>query len=337
MATALRGALGLAAQAAITLGGTADSVAQDLVLQVRKLGRGSSPESVRRRIALADAAIVRDPNYAEAYVQKSDALSTQAGYFAPSPTEVADLLAQADAAAQKAVALAPRLGSAHAALSAVALTKLDFPRALQEIRRSLALSPSDPEVLTKGAFTLRCLASSEEALRIADQAIALDPLNARCHRYKAQVLLSLRLYAQAIEAGRRALRISPEGRYVHTLVGDALLGLGRIEQAKTEYRAIGPGDTFTLARLGVLAARTNDRAGAERMLAQLKAQDGAVSSYQYAEIRAALGDKDLAFAELENALQAKDPGLVDLKVDAFLDPIRSDPRFAALLKRLNFP
>ena len=337
VATALRGALGLAAQAAITLGGTADSVAQDLVLQVRKLGRGSSPESVRRRIALADAAIVRDPNYAEAYVQKSDALSTQAGYFAPSPTEVADLLAQADAAAQKAVALAPRLGSAHAALSAVALTKLDFPRALQEIRRSLALSPSDPEVLTKGAFTLRCLASSEEALRIADQAIALDPLNARCHRYKAQVLLSLRLYAQAIEAGRRALRISPEGRYVHTLVGDALLGLGRIEQAKTEYRAIGPGDTFTLARLGVLAARTNDRAGAERMLAQLKAQDGAVSSYQYAEIRAALGDKDLAFAELENALQAKDPGLVDLKVDAFLDPIRSDPRFAALLKRLNFP
>ncbi|WP_293906873.1 TIR domain-containing protein [Phenylobacterium sp.] len=338
VATALKGALGLAAQAAITLGGTADRVAQDLVLQIRKLGREfTSLESIRRRIALADAAISRDPNYAEAFVQKADALNVLAANFASSPTEIADLLAQADATVEKAVALAPRLGSAHAILASVALTTLDFPRALQETRRSLALSPSDPEVLTLGACILGLLARSEEALRIADQAIALDPLNARCHRYKAQVLIRLGRYAQAIEAGRKSLQISPEGRSAHILLGDALLGLGRIEQAKSEYRAAGPGDSFILLRRGLLTAQSHDRAGAERMLGQLKAQFGATASYQYAQIRAALGDKDLAFAELENALRAKDPGLAELKVDPFLDPIRSDPRYAALLTRLNFP
>ena len=64
---------------------------------------------------------------------------------------------------------------------------------------------------------------------------------------------------------------------------------------------------------------------------------GAAASYHYGEIRAQSGDVDRAFAELDNAIEAKDPGLVYLKRDPFLDPIRNDPRFAALVRKLNFP
>ena len=106
---------------------------------------------------------------------------------------------------------------------------------------------------------------------------------------------------------------------------------------KSEYEAIGIDNPFRLARLALLAARTGDRAAAEQAVAQLKARAGGGASYQYAEIHAQLGDKDRAFAEFDNAIRAKDAGLIYLKVDPFIDPIRNDPRYPALLRRLNFP
>ena len=79
------------------------------------------------------------------------------------------------------------------------------------------------------------------------------------------------------------------------------------------------------------------RPRAERALALLRKHYGSSVSYQFAVIHAQLGDKDRAFAELDNALAVKDPGLVGLKTDAFLDPIRDDARYRQLLGKLNFP
>ena len=338
VASALQGALGLAARAAITLGGTADRVAQDLTLQSRMLGReANTADSLRRRIALADAAIARDPNYADAYVEKAIAHSGLSINYAPTPAEVADQLAQADAAARKAVALAPRLGAAHAALAIVALGRIDFPSLLSETKESLALSPQDPDVLALGSRNLAWFGSAEEGVRLADGGIALDPLNARFYRYKCEALNYLRRYPQAIEAGRKALALAPELRSVHGLMGDALLLLGRVAQAKAEYQAIGADSPFYLFRLALLAARTGHRAEAERTLTQSRQQVGSTGSYSFGEVYAQLGDTDRAFAEFYNAIRAKDSGLVLLKMDPFLDPIRGDPRYGALLRRLNFP
>jgi serine/threonine-protein kinase len=338
VASALKGTLGLAARAAIALGGTADSVAQDLLLQSRKLGReANTADSLRRRIALAAAAIARDPNYADAYIEKAIAHSGLSINFATTPVEVADQLAQADAAAQKAVAVAPKLGAAHAALASVALSRVDFPTLLRETKESLALSPQDPDVLALGSRNFAWLGSAQEGVRLADVGIAVDPLNARFYRYKCEALIYLRRYPQAIEAARKALALAPELRSVHGFMGDSLLLLGRPAQAKAEYQAIGADSPFYFARLALLSARIGDRAGAERGIVQLRQQFGATVSYQYAEIYAQLGDADRAFAELNNAIRAKDSGLILLKADPFLDPIRRDPRYAALVSRLNFP
>jgi tetratricopeptide (TPR) repeat protein len=121
------------------------------------------------------------------------------------------------------------------------------------------------------------------------------------------------------------------------MIGDALLLLNEPAAAKPHYEALDVDDPFRLARLALVAAREGDREGAERTVAQLKQQAGASASYQYGEIYAELGDKDRAFAEFDNAISAKDSGLIYLKVDPFVDPIRSDSRYAALLRRLNFP
>ena len=338
VASALKGALGLGARAALTLGGTADSIAQDLVLQSRKLGQeANTAESLRRRIALADAAIARDRNYADAYVEKASAHSGLSINFATTSAEVADQLAQADAAARKAVALAPRLGAAHAALASVALSRIDFPSVLRETREALARSPQEPDVIALGSRNLGWLSSAEEGMRLADAGIALDPLNARFYRYKCEALNYLRRYPQAIEAARKALALAPELRTVHGFMGDALLLLGRAAEAKTEYQAIGLDSPFYWLRLALLTARTGDRAGAERRIGQLRQQFGATYSCELGQIYAQLGDGNRAFAELNNAIAAKDSGLALLKVDPFLDPIRSDPRYAAVVRSLHFP
>jgi serine/threonine-protein kinase len=338
VASALKGTLGLAARAAITLGGTADSAAQDLILQSRKRYReASGADSLQQRVALADAAIARDPNYADAYVEKANAVVLLGENYAPTPAEVADRLAQAALAARRAVALAPRLGSAHSALASIALGRLDFPGVLRETRQSLALSPQDPDVLAYGSRNLARLGRADDGARLAERGIALDPLNARFYRYKSEALVYLRRYPDAVEAGRKALQLAPNLANAHIYIGDAVLLLGQPGQAKREYQALGRDSPFRLLRLAVLAAHTGDRAGAGRMIGQLKQQYGDTTSYQYGEIYAQLGDSDRAFTEFNNAINARDAGLFYLKMDPFLDPIRSDPRYAALLRRLNFP
>jgi len=96
-------------------------------------------------------------------------------------------------------------------------------------------------------------------------------------------------------------------------------------------------DVFRLTGEAIVAARTGDATAAERTMARLKQLYGVNPSYQYSQINVQLGNVDGAFAELDNAIQVKDAGLTSLKTDPFLDPIRNDRRYAALLKRLNFP
>jgi len=338
VAQALSIALGQAGQAALTLGGTGDSAAQDFILQSRQLTReAGGPEAIRKSIALASEAIARDPGYASAYVEKADALARLTQQYPSSPAEAASQLAEADAAARRAIALAPRLGSAYAALANIEGTRLEFANVLQRIKQALALSPEDPAVLAESAYDLTYLGDVAEALRLADRFIALDPLNARAYDRKARALTVLRRYPQAIEAGRKALQLAPNRFNSHIGIGDSLALSGQHAAAKAEYQAMPADDPFRLTGEAIVAARTGDATAAERTMARMKQLFGTGASYQYGEIQAQLGNRDRAFAELENAIRVKDAGLIYLKTDPFLDPIRGDPRYAVLVRKLNFP
>ena len=113
--------------------------------------------------------------------------------------------------------------------------------------------------------------------------------------------------------------------------------VGRTGEAKDSFAHSEPNSPFRLVGEAVLAARTGDRSGATEKMARLQQLYGVTASYQYAEIHAQLGEVDAAFASLDRAWQIKDGGLLSLRVDPWIDPIRNDPRFAALMNKMNFP
>jgi len=338
VAQALSVALGQAARAAVTLGGTADSAAQDLYLKGLAIRRtADSEESLRQALGLSNAALARDPNYADAHVLRALVLDNSSTRYAKTPAELASTLAQAAAAADRAIAIAPGLGYAYAVLGTIEGDRLDFAGALSHVRRSLALSPDDPNVIRSAANVVPYLGSPQEALRLADRQIALDPLEPRAFAVRAQIFEILRRYPEAIDAARKALQLAPQLSVARIWLGDCLTLMNRAAEAKTEYQKLPADDVFRLTGEAILAARSRDLAGAEKIMARLRALYGPSSSYQYAQIYAQAGDAGRAFAELGNAVEAKDPGLQLLKTDPFMDPVRGDPRYGALLKQLNFP
>ena len=338
VAQSLSIALGRAGRAALILGRTTDSLAQDLLLRGRERWVTSdSEQKYYQALRLTDAAIARDSGYADAYVQRAQVLTSIAENYPADAVKAAKQLADAETAARRAIAIAPRLGSPHVALARIAYNRLDIAGLLRETEQALLLSPDDPNVLLDTATTMATLGRGEEGLRIAQRLIALDGLNARAYARMSLVMFLLRRYPGAIEAVRRANAIAPGNPARNATAGDSWLMLGRPDKAKAEYAKMPGDDYLRLTGEGVAAARVNDRRGAERALAQLRAAYGDSTQYQYAVIYAQLGDTDRAFAALDKALALKDPGLVGLRTDAFLDSLRADPRFARLIARLRFP
>jgi tetratricopeptide (TPR) repeat protein len=246
-------------------------------------------------------------------------------------------LAQAEQAARKAIAIAPRLGAGYAMLSLIAASRLEFGEALAMTRRALTESPNSTRVLKSTAISLLYLGDADETLAHLTQGLSLDPLDATFHNQRAQAYYYSRRYDQAIDDARKALSIAPERQAPHYVIGDSLQQLGKFAGAQAEYRKLPADDFFRIASEAILAARTRDRAGAVTRIARLQQSDGDSASYQFGQIHAQLGETDRAFAALDKAVEVKDPGLIQLKKDPVLDPIRRDPRFAALLKRLKFP
>ena len=246
-------------------------------------------------------------------------------------------LSLAEIAARRALELAPSLATAQSQLAYLESSQLNFPQALLHFRRALEVGPNDPDVLSDAAPFLAHMGERREALDLVERYIALDPLNAKAYRRKSTVLYALRDFPESIAAGRTALRMEPEQKGPNINIGYSLLLLGRPKEAEAAFRALPPEDAFRLTGETLVAARTGARVQAERLSATLWEQFGTAFSYQQAMVHAQLGERDKAFAYLERALAAKDPGFVYLKSDPFLDPIRDDARFAAIAKRLDVP
>ena len=165
-------------------------------------------------------------------------------------------------------------------------------------------------------------------------AVELDPLNPRAHKAQASAFYAARRYPETIAAAQRALKLSPKGNAVHSVVGDALLGLGRTAEAIAEYRA-EPLDFTRLTGLAIALKRAGDTAGAQSAWQQLVAARGDSAAYQQAEVLAQWGDVGGAVRRLQRAAASGDNGLIYILNDPFLDPLRRDPAFRSLLQSLR--
>ncbi|QIK95093.1 TIR domain-containing protein [Sphingomonas sp. HDW15A] len=338
VARALSVTIGSAGRAALALGGTGSSLAQDLLLRGRELWiTALSEEEFDQALRLTNAAIQQDGNYADAYVQRSLILTSIAENFLGHPEDSKRRLALAEAAAKRAAQIAPKFGAADIALARIAYNRLDIAGLLRHTERALQLAPDDPRVLLDAATTLATLDRGEAGLKIAQRMIALDGLNARAHARMSLVLLLLRRYPEAIAAVDRANSIAPGNPARHGTAGDSWMLMGEIDKARAEYAKMPEDDYLRITGEAIAAARSGDRAAAARGIARLRELYGSDTTYQYAAIYAQLGDRDKAFAELDKAFAVRDPGLVGIKTDAFLDPLRSDRRYRQLVARLGFP
>ena len=336
VARAMSAALGTVARAAISVGGTQDAQAQNLVLQAHELAIKDTKSSLEQARTLLDRAIQLDPNYADAYARNALAVTRVAAIYASSPSQLSDGLKEALRLAEHAVSLAPRLETGHRALAFVYSVSLQIPRALSEARRAFEIAPSDANVLRDYSTLLSILGRSSEALAMSERVTAIDPLNPESYNNRVAILYNARLYSQAIAESERIRRGSPALFDRPILLAECLLEAGRFDDARRIYAAGERDHPFRLTGEAVLAIRQGDRATAMARFARLKQVYGDAENYQYAQIHAQLGDKEQAFRDLQRAWDVRDPGLQLARVDPWLDPLRQDPRFLALLRKMNF-
>jgi TolB-like protein len=336
VAAALRVKLLPAERATLTAGGTRNEKAHDLLLQAAALGTSDqSPEMPKRLLQMANSAITLDPNYAEAYGLKSQAL-TLLGTGATTLVATQDYLSEAKVAATKAISLAPGVPAGYSALARVSKSNLDLRGAKAAYDRGLELGASPPLLRSQAQF-LSQIGDSAGATKALDQATALDPLVATNGVIKARLLLDSRHYEDSLVVARRQLAEHPKLTNTFLCIGASLVMLGRYKEALAEMARAPPGNAFRLAIEAVAQARLGDRAASDATLARLRSTDGDLSHMQYAGILAQQGETAQALDELDLAWRFKDPGLLTLPTDPFLDPIRGAPRFKALVAKLDFP
>jgi TolB-like protein/Tfp pilus assembly protein PilF len=316
-------------------GGTQVPAAYEAFLRGRHARHeGEGEATLRAALAAFDEAIRLDPRYARAYAGKADALNVIASN-AYMPTDVG--FQQARQASERALELAPDLPDALLALGFLQFNvDLDPAAAKASAERALGLSPGSYDVqLAYSGFEFS-LGETERAIASARKAVELDPIAPGAHVNLSNALYFARQYDESALAIRHAMSLAPGRPASHYYLGLVLLQQGRNDEALAEFNLETIswqrmfGRALTLARQG-----KPDLARAE--MAAMHEAFGDAASYQYAQIHAALGDRDEAFGSLNAARRVHDPGLMgQVYVDPLLNNLRSDPRYDALMRELGF-
>lgn len=335
VAAALRVKLLPAERANLTAGGTRNDKAHDLVLQAFALGQSDrSPEARKKVLQMAENAIALDPGYAGAHALRARilvVLSQNAATLA----ETDKYLNEAKVSATRAVSLAPGVPAGYGALGNVLRNSLDLRGAKAAFDRGVELGTDTPLLRGQAEF-LSALGDSAGATKAIDRAIVLDPLVASNAAIQARIQLNARRYEEAFAASLRIRADHPKLVSINT-IGVSLIMLGRYKEALAEMASTPPASTFRLTYEAIAQAHLGDRAASDATLARLRAIDGDLSHIQYCGILAQQGETAKALDELDLAWKFRDPGLIGLRTDPFMDPIRGESRFKAMVTKLDFP
>jgi len=323
--------------AELTLGGTTNPAAFDAYLRGLKLESTATDElAYQSAVAEFQAALRQDPDFALAYAERANTLS-HLGVIAATTDHVSRraIFTQALADADRAIALAPKLGRAHTVRGIVFdWGFLDVGEAALEQARAQALTPGSAAIETNYATAEAALGHMDKAVAAARRASQLDPVAADAWGGLARVLYLSRHYSEALEALRRAKAIADVMplQFLTTL-GFVELAQGDLEAA---VQASMPGTYIgQIEVLAIADARLGRQAEAAAQLAKLQKLIGEDGAYNYAQIYAQWGRIDDALGWLETATALQDSGLIDIRVDPLLDPLRATGRFANILRRLD--
>ena len=316
-----------------------DQEAYDAYLQGRYFWNRRDKPGLQKAVQYIEQAVARDPNQAKFYAGLADALALM-GSLPDSPIPRPEAMERARAAAVKAISLDESSAEPHASLAFVEMHyDWNWPAAEKEFRRAIELNSSYATAHHWYAYYLMAMGRQEDSLREIRRAEQLDPLSLIIQRDVADMLYYARRYDEAIAQCRKTLERDP-----HFALADFSLYqiyaqkkmISEMDQALGQMLVSGqeglqilgpaPGDAI----VGRVAKARKELVELQRLEAQ-----GKKLAYSIAVVYASLGDRDQAFHWLEVTYRARDGSLILLKTDPAIDPLREDPRFAELLRKMN--
>jgi serine/threonine-protein kinase len=305
------------------------------------LNKSSTHEDLKRSVNLFRQALARDPDYALAHASIAEAYYAASNIYEP-PVKVIPLAKKACA---RALQIDDGLGEAHALLGVFhAVYDWDWPAAEGEFRRGVELAPNSPVVHLYYGMGLCLVSRFAECRSELDQARELDPrgvdpITVFARVYNFFPLYLARDYDQAIPKFQALTKTFPQFYLPYAYLGLCYEQKADYDKAIAAFKKATELDDNleAKARLGHAYAVAGRRQEALQVLAKLQGLAGKqyVSPYNIALIHLGLNDRDQAFALLEKAAEDHSEWFASLRVDPRLDPIRRDPRFEALLKRLK--
>ena len=318
--------------------------AYELYLKGRYHANQTTAAELKKGIEYFQQAIDKDPGYALAYAGLADSYSSLGGgwnYLSPS-----DSFPKAKAAAMKALELDDTLAEAHAALAYATFFDWDWPSAEREFKRAIELNPNSAVSHDRYAECLKTRLRFNESIAEAQRAQELDPLSPEIVAQLGTVYLFMQRYDDSIAQYQKALELNPNLPVVRTLRSWAYamkhmypLALAEYDKIPDQDKAVGAENQVVATGFGWVYAVSGRRADALKIAQQFRdlSSHAYVDFYQVAGIYAGLGDKDEAFRLLEKGYAQHSAIMPWLAADIFWYGMRSDPRYADLLRRLGLP
>jgi serine/threonine-protein kinase len=332
---ALKINLGVEEARALTKKATENPEAYRLYLLGRYHNAKFTQADMTDAVRYFEQALKLDPNYALAYCGLADNYGGKGGNTMPGR----EAWAKQRILAQKALELAPELAEAHLALSNVLASTFHWADARTELNRALELNPNLAGAYDTSAWILAVFARFDEALANEKKALELDPLNPAFNGNVGWTLYWARRYDEAMVQLSSNVELFPTDAFSHFALGLCFLKKGNAVRAKVELqKAIELDDLpWYIGWLGYVHAVSGDRAKAEQILRHLDelAKRRYVTPNARVPVYLGLGDKEKALEGLEKSYQDQDGVCGQLKIDQLYDGVRNEPRFQAILKKVN--
>ena len=339
IATAINVQLTPREQSRLSAAPSVNPEAHDAYLKGRFFFNRPSDENLQKAIVQFEEAVRLSPTFALAYSGLSDAYTWAA--YNEGFIRAADAKPLAKAAAERAVQLDSLSAEAHTSLGVYkAWFDYDWEGSERELRRAIALNPNYAFAHDQLGLMLGLIGRFDEAIAAEQKALALDPLSPSILIDAVAAFMYSEKTVRALELSRKASELDPTFFFPVMQEGQMALLAGNFPEAIAKFeraRTMGA-PPFTTAFLAYAYGMSGDRTRAMATLGELRKMSpgGEAAPFNLALVYLGLGDRQRAVDYLEQAYAASSQSLVWLKIDPIYDPLRSDPRFIALMKRLNF-
>ncbi len=337
----LRSTLSSSEKQQVTRQGTQNPEAYDLYLKGRYAWNNRTYSELEKAVSYFNQAIAKDPGYALAYSGLADVYGIMPDYGG-TPSEY---FPKSNAAARKALELDPTLARPHAVLGVNEMEyDWDFGGGELEFKRAFELDPNDATAHQWYSEQLAKSGMEQEALAEINRAHQLDPLSPIINREIGYAHLLARQFDETIAVCSSLANDNPSFAAAHSCLAQAYWGKRMYPQTIAEWKKYGQisgdqGESDFASALEQGFKSGGWKSALMKGIAARQAQrnTGYFSAYLIADLYADMGDKDQAFRWLNTACLERESGLKGLRTDYLLDPLRSDPRFAELVRKVGLP